>query len=173
MITQEKLKEILSYDPLTGLFTWKVRDENSVGLKIWNTRYANTTAGTICPDNRIVINIRTPEGKVKRYMAHRLAWLYEHGYFPLEDLDHIDMNPRNNAISNLRLATRAENLQNKIKAHKNNSTKLLGVHTHRNKFRARIRINNKEIHLGIFNTKEEASLAYITAKQQLHPFGNL
>ena len=87
MLTQERLHEVLNYDPDTGIFTWKERPIETfktVGAgNTWNTRYAGTVAGSKDKDGYIVVRIGG-----KRYFAHRLAFLYVHGYMPEQEIDH-------------------------------------------------------------------------------------
>jgi hypothetical protein len=92
-----------------------------------------------------------------------------------ELIDHIDMNMGNNRISNLREASKSGNGQNKIACQSNNKSGYLGVSFYKpiNKFRATIFVNKKHIALGYFDTPEEASEAYITAKRKYHAFNML
>lgn len=98
MLTQERLKELLHYDPLTGVFTWKGSSRRG-----WNGRIA----GSIDHKGYIVINL----GQV--YKAHRLAWLYTYGVWPSSQLDHQDRVKSNNRLGNLVEATGQENCLNK------------------------------------------------------------
>jgi hypothetical protein len=83
--------------------------------------------------------------------------------------DHIDGNSLNNQRLNLRICTNAENLRNRGKT-KNNELGFKGVSFHRKtqKYRARIHKDYKEIHLGLFSTKEEAYKAYVIAANKYH-----
>ena len=111
MITQEYLKSVLSYDPETGIFTWKYR-QGLIGKKIsWNTRYSEKQAGTIDPVGYLGIAI-----EYKRYYAHRLAWLYMTGELPKKYIDHLNGNKSDNRFLNLREATNSENQQNQKRA---------------------------------------------------------
>lgn len=147
MMTQTLLKELLRYDSKTGKFYW-LHDMNAA-VK------ANMEAGTISgkyPDDgyiKIVIN-KHP------YKAHRLAWLYEQGEFPLKLIDHINRDRTDNRIENLRLATDAINSKNQS-IYKNNVSGYHGVTKHGKRWRARININGKKVHLGVFDTIEEAA----------------
>jgi hypothetical protein len=155
-----RLRELLQYDPETGKFIWSV----NMGTRI----KAGTPAGHIC-DYKYITIYR------KRYSAHRLAWLYIYGEFPIGCIDHINGDTLDNRIANLRLATTAENSQNRYKAQKNNSHGSLGISYDKDKqlWRARIGLDGKRIYIGKFKTKEAAYEAYITAKRELHPYGNL
>ena len=161
-ITQSELKEILHYNPYSGLFIWNIsKGKCKKGF----------VAGTIRKPGYIQIGI-----KGYYYQAHRLVWLYIHGSFPDNHIDHIDHNGLNNRLNNLREATRSENMQNKIKAQQNNkSTGLLGAfkHTNRNSFIAQIRINGEQKYLGTFKTAQEAHEAYIKAKRKIHTFNTI
>jgi len=165
-LTQEYLKSILHYDPDTGIFTWKNRDDVN---KSWNTKYANTIAGSL---NNGYYQICINRSIIK---AHRLAFLYIIGRYPLFEVDHINSIKTDNKWKNLREATKSENLQNLKKCRKDNKTGFLGVSfiPNRNKFTANIEINQKQYYLGLFNTAQEAHESYLKAKRQLHPFGML
>jgi hypothetical protein len=101
-------------------------------------------------------------------MAHRLAWLWVYGEWPTEDLDHINRNREDNRISNLRLASRSENMANTC-GRKDNALACRGVHKLASgKYRAAISKNGKKYDLGIFPELREASAAYKTAQRQLY-----
>ena len=91
MLEALRLRELLSYDPDTGLFRWS---------KNKGSKDAGELAGCVSPKGYILIGI---DGCL--YLAHRLAWLYVHGEFPEKDIDHRDQDKSNNRICNLRLAT--------------------------------------------------------------------
>jgi hypothetical protein len=99
-----------------------------------------------------------------QYLAHRLAWLYMTGAWPDAEVDHIDGNRANNAWSNLRLASRSQNIANSG-LRVTNTTGFKGVFKARKKFNAKITVNYKSVNLGNFDTKEEASAAYKRAAQ--------
>jgi hypothetical protein len=151
-LTAEYVRSILEYNPGTGELRWKWRED--VGSR-WNTRYAGKAAGSVRSDGYLKITIND-----RRYLAHRLAWLYVHGEWPPDQIDHIDCDPGNNRIANLRLATRQENSRN-VGRRANNTTGVPGVYWHkgRSKFMARIKVDYQTIYLGLFDTLAEATAA--------------
>jgi hypothetical protein len=153
MITQEEVKELLDYNPDTGVFTWKVRRGGSVSV--------GDIAGTLHHTSYLLIGIK---GKI--YSAHRLAWLYMTGNWPKQDIDHINGNRVDNRFDNLRDVSSRENSSNTYK-HRNG--KLVGCSYHRchKKWMAQIVINGENIGLGFFPTEQEAHQAYLTAKGNL------
>lgn len=155
MITQEQLKELLDYNPDTGIF---------LRLKSKNQHKAQTAAGSVHHEGYIRIQISK-----KIYAGHRLAWLYVYGEFPDCKIDHINGNTSDNRICNLRLANDIENARNrKIKSTSNSGFK--GVSKHLDLWRARYTSNGKTYNLGLFETKELASQAYEDAT--LKEFGD-
>ena len=160
-LTAEYLRELLSYNPETGEFVWRV---SCRGTK------AGDIAGTSGSQGRRHIIIG-----YARYKAHRLAWLYIYGKWPDKLIDHINGDPTDNRISNLREASVSENQGNQRSAHRHNKTGLLGSHQKhgRTNFRARITVGGKEIHLGHFPTAELAHKAYLAAKSKYHVLGEV
>lgn len=159
-LTVGRLRQLVSYDPGTGVFV----------------RLSNTTrqkAGDIAGSRRADGYVKFRVDGVEQF-AHRLAWLYVHGEWPKKHIDHIDGNPTNNALANLRVADDAENLQNQWRASSKSRTGLLGVSFHKcGYWRARIAVNKKSRTVGYFKTAELAYEAYLKAKRELHPFGEL
>ena len=150
MLTQSELKRQLHYDHETGIFTW-------VNPSKYNIYNKGLIAGHIKKDDGYIrLNISG-----KSYYSHRLAWLYIYGEYPLNQIDHINMNKSDNRICNLRECTASQNRMN-IGVNKNNNTGFKGVSFFRksNKYRAEGSINNKTFYLGLFDTAEEASQAY-------------
>lgn len=98
--------------------------------------------------------------KNKLYKTHRLVFLYHKGYLP-KVIDHIDRNPLNNKIENLREVTHSENCFNRLK-NKNNTSGYKGVSFHKtmNKWRAMIKVKGKDICLGYYPFPEDAYKAY-------------
>ena len=143
----EELQKVLSYDPETGVFTWKARQSRRVGAvagRIHSTGYREIKV------NYVV------------WHAHRLAWLFETGEDPgAYTVDHINRNKDDNRIQNLRLATPSQQQGNKD-LQLNNTSGFRGVCWHKasKKWKAQLRINGKQTYLGLFTTKEEAAEAY-------------
>jgi len=152
IISAKYAREILDYDPETGIFRWKWRE--GVSKRI-NARYAGKAAGNARSDGYLIIGINN-----RHYYAHRLAWLFVHGEWPPKDLDHIDGDPGNNRIDNLRLATMQENMRN-VGLRKTSSTGVTGVSwdNYYRKFMAHIGIDGKFINLGRFPTLSAAAAA--------------
>ena len=149
--SQKKLQELFDYK--NGQLYWKERIHWTIDL--------SKPAGDIDTNGYRRIQI---EGK--RYKAHRLIWKYHYGKDPKEFIDHIDGNKINNNIKNLRESTRQQNGFNRG-PQKNNKLGIKGVRKYKNKYRAAIRINGKEKHLGMFFTIEEARLAREEAEKKL------
>ena len=155
MLTQQQLKQHLSYDPETGIF---VRANNVGRFK------AGQVLGTKHSTGYSVIRIN---GKL--YKAHRLAWLYVYGSFPESVIDHINRDGFDNRLINLRLATQRQNCENHS-LNKNNTSGYLGVDWSKKlqKWRARITQNFKGIHLGYFDNIDDAHQAYRQAATIYH-----
>ena len=151
----EQLREILHYEAGTGVFTWRV--------KLNRQMIVGSVAGHKA-HGYIIIGI-----KGELYRAHRLAWLYQTGRWPDGDIDHKNGNKEDNQWENPREATRSQNMQN-VGIKKNNKSGFKGVykHTQVGRFVAQIRINGRKVHLGIFETAEEAGAAYAQAANQNH-----
>lgn len=162
MLTQDYLIGALDYDPKTGIFIWKFRADCSSSF---NGKWAGKKAGTLNWQGRVMIVINGT-----KFAAHRLAWLYVYGTWPENNIDHINGDPSDNRIENLRDVSHAENMQNLRGAKQNNRTGHLGVCFDKRwgKFEARIAANGKRTSLGRFDTAEEAGEAYLAAKRALH-----
>ena len=158
MITQEILKEQLNYCEITGIFLWKIRKGGSATI--------GSLAGST--DSKGYRQIRILN---KLYLAHRLAWLYSYGMMPESDIDHIDRNPKNNAIKNLRLCIHSENHQN-INIRSSNTSGHCGVFQVRRskKWIAYICVNQKNISLGTYENIEDAIEARRKGKEKYHAF---
>ena len=163
ILTAERLREIVTYDLLTGVFKW---NEDPRATKRVNSRRSGKTAGS--PHSAGYLTLRICG---KNLFAHRLAWLYVHGEHPRGVIDHINGNVKDNRIANLRDTTMAINLQNSREASRNNKSGMLGVHRRKRdgKYMAEINILKTRIRLGPFDTAEAAHNAYVEAKRKHHP----
>jgi len=159
-LTAEVVRDLLDYNPETGIFRWKVRDrkycKSDKGWKIINGRDAGATAGYDSPDGYRYIGIFD-----NHHLSHRLAWLHYYGEWPNDQIDHINQIKDDNRIENLREATRSQNGMNRSSYNGTASQyKGVGWHKHANKWNAYIQINGKKIHLGYFTIEIEAARAY-------------
>ena len=152
LLSQAKLKELLHYDPETGEFTRLVRVSN---------QKAGVTAGYL--NNRGYIQIKV-DGKL--YSAHRLAWLYVHGKFPDNDIDHINRVKDDNRIVNLRDVTCSQNQWNTVA--RRNGLKGVTYHKRDRRWQAVITTNKKKKYLDYFDTELDAHEAYCRAADKYH-----
>ena len=153
MIHESTLRNFIYYDLATGDFFWR---KNHYCAKM------GQLAGHRRKDGYLIITING-----RGYRAHRLAWLYVYGEDPKGEIDHVNGDPTDNRIVNLRIATRSQNVANTRK--KNYSgNKLKGVTPTRNgvKYKAQIRINGKNTYLGTYSNEEEAHAAYKAAAEK-------
>jgi hypothetical protein len=150
-----EIDRLLSYDPNTGEFRWKARPDDAA----FTTRRAGTVAGRLVGCGYIQIRVM-----YQYCMAHRLAWILTHGVEPEGDIDHINLNRADNRAVNLRQCTRSQNKANTV-APVTNSSGAKGVNwfAKAGKWRARIKVNGKEHHLGLFAEKSDAMAAYAKA----------
>lgn len=156
ILTQARLKELLRYDPDTGVFTYAcARPKVRVGAVAGHTHRGH--------------GYRQIKLDGKPYLAHRLAWLYVYGDWPPELLDHIDLDRTNNRIANLRLSDRFLNRQN-TRAPANCTSGVKGVNWNKTlgKWHARIAYGNHRHHVGWFATLEDAKQARLQAEIAMH-----
>ena len=159
-LTAEMVRRALDYDPETGLLSWRHRDDV---LPRVNKRLAGKPAG--CRDGQYgYLSVRLHDCP---YQAHRLIWLHVTGEWPAEVLDHIDGIPSNNAWSNLRPATRAENNRNR-RTIREGTLKGAVQDARTGRWKAMITLGRKNHYLGTFKNQEDAHAAYIEAAQRLH-----
>lgn len=150
-LVAERLRAIVGYDPNTGIFTF-----------LSGRRMGKSTRG-YKSERRYKISI---EGR--EYMAHRIAWLHSRGVWPELDIDHINGDPFDNRLSNLRPATNHQNLANMAKPITNKSGyKGVSWHQEGKKWQASIRHEGKSVYLGLHSTLEEAHEAYCSAATRL------
>lgn len=163
-LSAEEVRNLLEYDPETGVFTWKERTRDSFqtarSFAIWNTQFARRRAGTLGNCGYIGIKI---DGS--RYGAHRLAYVYMTGSWPTDQIDHIDHARANNRWSNLRPATNAENRKN-LSIRSDNTSGVVGVYWQKDagKWRAQIVSNGRHTSLGKFDSFDTAVSARLAAE---------
>jgi|ERR1035437_716589 hypothetical protein len=146
----------LTYDPDTGII-------KKDGKKF----------GALRPDKRINIRLCigfTDDGCSMIYTtyAHQVAWYLSTKTWPDKMVDHINCDPTDNRICNLRLATRSQNAHNRGKQITISSSQYKGVHKVNNRWRATIMNDGIGHHLGYYDTEEDAAKAYDLASQDLH-----
>lgn len=163
MITQERLRELFDYED-GNLIRKSNRGRGKSGSR-WK---AGTFLGHCVGAGYFLASV-----DYSTYKLHRLIWLWHKGSFPEKHLDHIDGNPSNNRIENLREATDAQNMQNQRRPRINNKLGVQGVYAVKQRFRAVLTTNGKTKHLGYFATAELAHQAYLDAKRKQHPFGTI
>lgn len=154
MLTVERLKEVLNYNPDTGIFIW---------IKCISNAIIGSVAGHYDKDGYLRIQI---DGKI--YRAHRLAWLYVYGIWPKTGLDHEDTVKINNRIKNLR-ETKNDGQKFNTGAHKNNKLGCKGIRLlPSGKYEARITGKNGLYSIGKYWTLEEACKAYALEAEKVH-----
>jgi len=153
-LTAERLRELLSYDPDTGFFVWRVQKgrRGNVGER----------AGSIGGFGYRQVRI---DGTT--YREHRLAWFYMTGAWPTGEMDHRDTDRTNNAWHNLRLATRSQNMANR-RAKNRHGFKGINYIRKTGRWLAQICVNYKKMHVGVYSTREEAHAAYVEAAIKHH-----
>jgi HNH endonuclease len=141
MLTRKKLFEALDYESSSGLFTWR---RSGSGITV------GKIAGTITNGYRVIVLFGKP------HRAAKLVWLAETGKYPEHEVDHKNRKRDDNRWSNLRAATRTQQMQN-CGVYKNSISGIRGVRLHRTgKWEARIRVDKELIYLGVFASKKEA-----------------
>ena len=154
-LTQERLKELLHYNSETGVLVWKVDRNGTKGIK--------SIAGNLKPDGYIQVMV---DGK--NYKVHRLIWLYIYGYFPEHGVDHINRNPGDNRIENLREASNQCNLRNTGNFITNTSgVKGVCWDKQHQKWHVYIRINGKLKNLDYHKNFDDAVCARLAGEQCL------
>ncbi|WP_299078970.1 HNH endonuclease [uncultured Paraglaciecola sp.] len=164
ILSQKELKRQLTYNPETGVFTRNIANIHTVKI--------GEEAGSVNSniDGKKYTRIRINN---KRYLAHRLAVLYVDGIFPKHQVDHINGDGTDNKWSNLRQVTSAENQRN-ARLQANNRSGVCGVSydNNKNRWRAQIKVNYKQIGLGYFIDFDEACRARKLAEEKYNYHNN-
>jgi hypothetical protein len=153
-LTAQRLRELLHYDAETGQLSWLDPRKRALSR--------HGFAGYVIKGRYRGINIDR-----SRYFVHRLAWLYVHGEWPAGEIDHINGDPSDNRLANLRDVAHQTNGENQRVGRRGG---LLGTafHKHNGRWRALICVNYKTTTLGYFDTAEEAHARYLQAKREMH-----
>ncbi len=158
LTTEQRKRDLIAslrYEPETGNLYWRKKPRNA--------SLTTQPAGTKSSWGYV---------QIKRlgviYKAHRVAWLLHYGDWPTGLIDHINGRRDDNRIANLRDADPTVNSENRAVAITRSSTGVLGVSYRNGRFHARIACDRKKRFLGVFDSIEEASSAYLNAKKELH-----
>lgn len=155
------------YEESIGVLIWKYREvehfASARSCASWNTKYAGTPTGSV--NNWGYKRLRFMK---RDYLCHRVIWTLVHGPIPSgSEIDHIDGNPLNNRIGNLRLASRGQNASNRC-SHPGGTSGVRGVYKHTcGRWAAQIKHAGKVKYLGLFDKVEDARAAYVTAATKM------
>jgi hypothetical protein len=153
MIQLERLKNILSFNPDTGIFVWK--ESTAHRTKV------GSVAGAVSVKGYVKIQVDR-----RLYAAHRLAWFYHYGEWPDGIVDHINRNRSDNRIANLRVVSASQNMRNcGLRSTNTSGYKGVSYFAHRKKWAAQIRIHGENWVVGMFDTPEAAAAAYKNAAE--------
>lgn len=156
-ITPEMLRQLLRYEPETGMLYWKPRPLNMFPNermgRIWNTRFAGKEAGAMMTTGYSLIRLW-----MKPFLAHRIIWMLEYGAWPTGEIDHIDGVRNNNALVNLRDVSHHENTKN-LRPRSGTTSGVNGVRFDEKskRWNSYICLDGKSKFLGSFPNLEEAA----------------
>ncbi len=162
-----------TYDASSGQLTWKERQRNEFksegSWKRWNNRFSGTIAGWKKMNRGASHSIEVRLNEKPR-PAHRIIWEMCNGPIPKGmQIDHIDADPWNNRLSNLRLCTRSQNMMNRGRPiHNKSGYKGVSWNPKMGRWRAQIKANGKSVHLGWFSDPSNAHAAYVAAAADHH-----
>lgn len=159
MMTVERAREIFDYNPETGWLTWR----KFKGMLVM----PGQRAGSVDAHGYRVVNPKF-EGKVTCNKEHRVIWLWMTGEWPKGQIDHINGVRDDNRWANLRVVTNLQNAQNRTKVV--TKTGLIGVSLRKStgRYEAHIKVDGKKMHLGYFDTPEQARTIHLKAKSLYH-----
>ena len=161
-LTQTELWRLLCYNPFSGNFMWRVSPKCHAEIKIGDVAGYIAYMGNKRPSRIISIHGH-------QYRAHRLAFLYMKGHWPLDQVDHKDGDGLNNRWLNIRECNQSQNMCNR-RVQKNNHLGVKGVNycEKTKKYRALITKNGKRIYLGYHDTLEVAAYTHQKAAKKYH-----
>lgn len=156
--TADYLRECFSYDPASGILTWKTRPlhhfKHEPAQRKWNGRFAGKPAG--CPNRdghtRILVN-------TGQFTAHRLIWVIQTGRWP-KAIDHKNGEPADNRWDNLREATNQQNMWNSRQHDRLLPRGVVPSQRKAGRFMARAVCDGRLIYIGTYNTPELAHEAW-------------
>jgi HNH endonuclease/AP2 domain len=154
------IRQFIAYDPMTGILSWKEKPNRNivVGRAIGRpNQWGHMTFGF----------------RGRTLMVHRVAWFLTYGKWPEHQIDHINRDPADNSLANLRDVPQSVNMQNTHLWRKNTNSGFPGVRYRSDRtrcWRSEIKVNGKTKSLGNFSTPEEAHAAYLSAKRSLHDY---
>lgn len=166
---KELFNHLFSYDREAGGLVWSVRPrslfKSNRAHSTWNSRFAGTIAGAMTGNGYLCVTI-----DYKRHLAHRIIWALHNESTPDDmEIDHINGVRTDNRIENLRVATSCENKRNqRMRSANTSGYKGVSFHSPTGKWVAQITVDKKAIHLGLFDTTEEAYVAYCAAAKSMH-----
>lgn len=159
---QDHFAEHMRYAADEGVVVWRDGVDTKNGMA--HARRAGQPVGCITKDGYRQACI----GKSTSVYLHIVAWYLHHKEWPAGIIDHINGDRSDNRMSNLRIVTHAENIQNQRAANRRNRLGVLGVSRAGQRFAAHIRKSGRSYRLGTFDTAEAAHAAYVDAKRKLH-----
>jgi hypothetical protein len=151
--SQDRLRELFDYDPVSGILTWRRRDDIDPGF---NGRFAGKPAGSLCGRGwKVMVDHRS-------LLYHRVIWKWTYGAEPPE-VDHINGNVSDNRLANLRAATRLLNGKNRGPNKGKKLPKGVTLGSNCVNYEAKIVANGIKEIIGYFATPEAAHQAYLEA----------
>lgn len=153
--TQELVQSLFDYKD--GVLYWRRATSNR------NHKMVGKMAGWVGDQGYAKINING-----KAYSAHRLIFMFHHGYMP-NQVDHVDGDRGNNRIENLRAATHEQNAQNaKLRCNNTSGIKGVSFNARRKKWIVQLRCNRRHVYVGGFDDIELAELAAVEVRDLYH-----
>lgn len=164
MLTQQRLRELLDYDPITGCFWWREQEATNSSANGPRNRWAEQEAGATTVQGYRIVSVDN-----ERFRACRLAWLYMTGEWPTNDIDHRNGNQADDRWENLRSATKAQNMQNaKMRADNKSGARGVSWNKRKQKWHVRVNADGMMYHCGYFDDFDKAVAVRDAKAIQLH-----